>query len=158
MVIGFYGSSYGLSEIQFETIINKIKELDVNEFRHTDTIGSVDIHEYIIMNKLSDKIVLYPPSDMSIRSFSAVTNIVEIKQENNLSQSIKSLCENLDLLIIANNEKDTVNSGTYACYDIGKKLNTKIMIITENGSLLHWPNIKNKGIKNGTNSGSKEIN
>ena len=149
MVIGFYGSSYGLSEIQFETLINKLKELKLTEFRHTDTIGSEYIHEYIILDHMCDKIVLYPPSDMSIRSFSAMTNIVEVKQENNLSQSIKNLCDGIDLLVIATNDKDkdNINSGAYATYDIGKKLNTKIMIITEDGSLLHWPNIKNKGIK-----------
>jgi len=138
--VGFYGTSKGMTEKQRETIKQYIKQIKITEFRHTDNLGSVDLHEYLLQNNLAEKIVLYPPNNMEIRGFCAALSNVEIKEENYLSKNLKLLCKDLDLLIIAPGENDTEKSGAYASLEIGKKNNVKkIIIVKYNSSIEQWP-------------------
>jgi hypothetical protein len=148
MILNFYGSQKGLTEKQYNVITSKIKEIAKNqaikEFRHCDSIGDVDIHEYVLINDLADNIVLYPPCNMEIRGFSAATNKVIIKEENTLSLNLKAMCDKADIMIIAPHETDHLETnGPCIAEELGKKMNVKqILTIRYDGSVIEWPDTK----------------
>lgn len=150
-IVAFYGSNKGITEKQNNCIIERIKSLktSITEFRHCDTLIDVNIHEQILLNNLAESIIIYPPTNIEIRGFSAATNKVIIKEEAPLSQNIKRMCNGIDLLIVAPHITDNITSGPYITIEIAKKMNVKeILIIYPHGSKTKWPSINTTKIKN----------
>ena len=143
MVLSYYGSQKGLTDRQYKYITNKITALSkdtIKEFRHCDTIGIEEIHELILTEGLAESIVLYPPCNTEIRAFCAATNKVIIKEEMTISQGLRQMCVDTDVMIIAPSQTDTENNGPYIAKELAKKLNVKkIYTITYDGKITQWP-------------------
>lgn len=152
IIISFYSSQKGITPIQKSLITLKLenysKESTIKEFRHCDTLFDVDIHEYVLTHNLAETIHLYPPINTEIRGFSAATNKVIINEEMTLSQGLKNICKDTDVMIIAPHEGDEKHNGSYIAKEQAKKMNVKkIITIDYDGTVSEWPTLNMNNIK-----------
>lgn len=159
MNVGFSGTRSGLSENQKKSILKFFIHLSHRShyrkiyLHHGDCIGAdSDISELLVYESLINRLIIHPPTNLSLRAFVAEKIRdkanksfngleIEILKDKDYLDRNREIVEVSDLIIICpKTEEEELRSGTWATYRAAKKLNKKIIIIYPSGRTETWPN------------------
>lgn len=121
MKLGITGTRKGMTESQFNEIMQFLKTLDnVTELHHGDFVG-VDEEMVYIANEFGWKVICHPPSKSDLRAFTAYD---EIREPKHYCQRDRAIVDECDLLIAVPLEATRQpKGGTWYTYGYALKKN-----------------------------------
>ena len=130
MIVGFTGSSEGMSDDQIKELWHWLGiYADVEnefEFHHGDCVGA-DAEAHDIAKLRRYKTIAHPPTIENKRAFKAADIILEAKKYLDRNQDIAEVC---DVLIAAPlTDKEVLRSGTWSTIRKAKKLNKEVIML-----------------------------
>lgn len=135
MIIGFTGSSEGMTEEQAKALwawLGLLKqELKTDqeemEFHHGDCIGA-DSDAHDLARILKYKTVAHPPINESKRAFKKADVILKEKKYLDRNQDIAEVCD--VLLATPKEAKEILRSGTWSTVRRARKLHKEVIILS----------------------------
>lgn len=94
MVIGFTGTSKGMTPYQKQRVSELLRELTPALVRHGDCVGA-DTEFHQIDNSLNIKTCIHPPDNDSKRAFNQSDSILSVKPYLNRNRDIADMSDKL---------------------------------------------------------------
>jgi hypothetical protein len=134
MIIGFTGTSHGMTVAQFETVRDLLKGFYPLTIHHGDCIGA-DAQVHSIALALDTSIQIHPPLDSSKRAMCSGANIMHFARpylERN-REIVKAGIQGL--IATPFQDHEILRSGTWATVRYARKLKRHIWIVWPDGSI-----------------------
>lgn len=125
MVIGFTGTSNGMTSNQQQRVSGLLKELKPDLIRHGDCVGAdTDFHQ--IATSLNIKTCIHPPDNDTKRSFCKSDSILPVKPYLDRNKDIVDMSD----MLIATPEtaKEALRSGTWSTVRYAKRAGKEVII------------------------------
>jgi len=135
MNVGFTGTRFGMSELQKQTLYEKLKEIKLppsvvtisDEFHHGDCVGA-DAEAHVIALNLKYKVVIHPPDQDKLRAFCVVSYKIEVPKPY-LDRN-KMIVDSCHLLIAApRTNGEELRSGTWSTIRYAKHKKKEVYIL-----------------------------
>jgi hypothetical protein len=125
MVIGFTGTSKGMSSYQRQRVSDLLKELTPDLVRHGDCIGA-DTEFHQIASSLNIKTCIHPPDNDSKRAFNKSDSILPVKPYLDRNKDIVDMSD----MLIATPEtsKEALRSGTWSTVRYAKRAGKEVIL------------------------------
>ena len=138
MILGFTGTSHGMTQRQKATVSYLFNELPLHILHHGDCIGA-DEQAHRMAMKLSAHIVVHPPNDPKKRAFcwrSSDSPEVIISLTKPYLARNRTIVENARDGIIAapRSSQETIRSGTWYTVRYARKIKRRIWIVFPDGT------------------------
>jgi hypothetical protein len=134
MILGFTGTSYGMSSAQLDTVFNLFKGFKSLELHHGDCVGA-DAQAHSLACTLLARIVIHPPSDSRQRAYCDSANLVHLSYPY-LIRNKHIVRDGIDGLIATPFEyTELLRSGTWSTIRYARKLKRHIWIVFPDGSI-----------------------
>lgn len=138
-ILGFSGTSEGMTQKQRETLRYLFCELELMELHHGDCIGA-DSQAHEIARKMSCRIVSHPPSNSTKRAFKKADVTRDVLPY--LERNRKIAEEGIDGLVAAPLlDEEVLRSGTWSTVRRAIKLSRRVLIIRRDGTFYEKKNI-----------------
>lgn len=125
MVIGFTGTSNGMTPNQKQRVSDLLQEFKPSLVRHGDCVGA-DTEFHQIACSLNIKTCIHPPDNDSKRAFSQSNSILPVKPYLDRNKDIVDMSD----MLIATPEsvKEVIRSGTWSTVRYAKRVGREVII------------------------------
>jgi hypothetical protein len=131
MIIGFTGTSHGMTEEQSTTVVDLLGQLGATELHHGDCIGA-DAQAHNLARSLKIRIVVHPPIESIKRAFCQGGHVAE---RFKYLQRNKHIVDASHVLIAAPRTSETLRSGTWSTVRYARKQSRTIYVIHPDGRI-----------------------
>jgi len=128
MIIGFTGSQKGMTTIQFDRLVDLVKELNPTEAHHGDCIGADTIFHFVCM-ELNIPVVLHPPLNDGKRAGCQDADLV-LPRKAYLARNRDIVDASDELIAVPGEKTEQLRSGTWATYRYARKNHKTVHLIT----------------------------
>ncbi len=137
VIVGFTGTSDGLTRRQHESLIGVFELLNPTEFHHGDCFGAdTQSHEVALKFRNHIKIVIHPPIDPKARTFCQTREgdvILDKKEYLDRNHDIVDACS--VLIATPGTMGEVLRSGTWATVRYARKQKRTLHIVFPDGSV-----------------------
>lgn len=113
MIVGFTGTSDGMTLLQKTYLVSALANLGPEEFHHGDCVGAdAEAHDIVRKEWPRCKIVIHPPENDYKRAFKAGDEILEPRPYLVRNKAIVARCE--ELVAAPKTLAEELRSGTWA--------------------------------------------
>ena len=127
MVIGFTGTSKGMTAYQKQRVLELLQELKPDLVRHGDCIGA-DTDFHLIACSLNIPTCIHPPDNDSKRSFCKSDCILPVKPYLDLNKDIVDMSS--ILISTPETTKEDLHSGTWFSIRYAKRAGKEVIDVT----------------------------
>lgn len=130
MIVGFTGTSEGITEAQKESLIRVLETLDVKVGHHGDCVGADEVfHELVFWHA---DVVTHPPDNDYKRAFLGAT---ETRKELPYLVRNHNIVDETQVLVACPNGPERLRSGTWATVRYARKKQRPIYIVWPGGHI-----------------------
>jgi hypothetical protein len=130
--VGFTGTRKGMTQAQMMAFLGWLGQREPGALHHGDCLGA-DAQAHEIARDLGWRIVLHPPSDQSLRAFSAVAD--EVRQPRPYLERNACIVDEAEVLLAAPAEAaERQRSGTWATVRYMRLKGKQVVIIEPDGA------------------------
>lgn len=134
MKLGFTGTQYGMTVLQFRGVIELLEELKPDEVHHGDCVESDEtFHKIVRLLFPKTTIIIHPPLDPKKRAFCEGDIILE--PEPYINRNHKIVIETDVLIATPRTEKEELRSGSWTTIRHSRKKQKPRHIINPEGEI-----------------------
>jgi hypothetical protein len=135
MVIGFTGTSKGMTPYQKQIVLELLQELKPDLVRHGDCVGA-DTECHLIATSLNNPTCIHPPDNDIKRSFNQSDCILPAKPYLDRNKDIVDMSD----MLIATPEtaKEVTRSGTWSTVRYAKRTGKEVIICSPDEGGHHY--------------------
>lgn len=135
MVMGFTGTSKGMSEPQRMSVMALLKRLRVTELHHGDCVGA-DAQAHRLARRLDIPVVLHPPTSSTHRAFARGSAREEPPQPY-LTRNHFIVKWSEGLIATPHQQIEILRSGTWATIRYARRLGKPLWIVWPDGTIAY---------------------
>lgn len=136
MVLGFTGTSKGMTQRQHAAVRYLFEELQLTTLHHGDCVeADAAVHRDAVA--MGVKVVVHPPTDAKLRAFcvSGGVNTVILPGRPYLKRNRDIVAAGVDGLVAApNRDFEVLRSGTWSTVRVARKMKRRIWIVFPDGT------------------------
>jgi len=140
MIIGFTGTSNGMTQQQKRSVKKLLRELKPSEFHHGDCVGADEQAHKFVLRFGSIKTIVHPPLNEKARAFVhkkyGASEVLEPKEYLERNKDIVTACDTLVATPKGSQPRKEIRSGTWATIREGVKQGKKIRIVLPDGDVV----------------------
>jgi len=136
VILGFTGTSRGMTQRQRATVRYLFNELQLTVLHHGDCVGA-DAEADFVAHELSAKVIVHPPSDPKLRAYCEPRDLAPDapRPKPYLARNKDIALRAVDGLVAAPKEmSEVLRSGTWSTVRYARKLGRRVWLVFPDGT------------------------